>query len=112
MDIKKEENYWILEDNNKSLKEFAQFLENEAYNQFSDKNVVVNLLNQKQTTLEDIFNFLNLSNKHRSENHSFVLVTSAIDVDNVPEELLVVPTLREAGDIIQMEEIERDLGAF
>jgi hypothetical protein len=28
----------------------------------------------------------------------------------VPEELLVVPTLTEAEDIIQMEEIERDLG--
>ena len=33
-----------------------------------------------------------------------------VDADEVPEEIIVVPTLQEARDIIEMEEIERDLG--
>jgi len=31
-------------------------------------------------------------------------------MDEIPYEMIVVPTLQEAGDIIEMEEIERDLG--
>ena len=54
--------------------------------------------------------FLKLSNRHRKNKHSFVIANDAINIDRVPDELVVVPTLREAEDIIQMEEIERDLG--
>jgi len=38
------------------------------------------------------------------------LVCNAIDLDDTPEEIVVVPTLQEAFDIIEMEEMERDLG--
>ena len=37
-------------------------------------------------------------------------VNDAIEVDEVPFEMIVVPTIQEAGDIVEMEEIERDLG--
>jgi len=33
-----------------------------------------------------------------------------LSYDEVPEEISVVPTLQEAKDLIEMEEIERDLG--
>ena len=33
-----------------------------------------------------------------------------MNIDDIPEEMIVVPTLDEAGDIVEMEEIERDLG--
>ena len=32
------------------------------------------------------------------------------DLDQMPDEIVVVPTLHEAYDIIEMEDIERDLG--
>lgn len=41
---------------------------------------------------------------------SFVMVCDGIEFDQVPDELIVVPTFKEAEDIIEMEEIERDLG--
>ena len=50
-----------------------------------------------------------MSNTHRQNGHSFVIVTNNIDIDSTPEELIVVPTLIEAKDIIEMEEMERDL---
>ncbi|HAT63224.1 MAG TPA: ribonuclease Z, partial [Flavobacteriaceae bacterium] len=40
----------------------------------------------------------------------FVIVNNAINPDDIPDEMIVVPTLQEAADIIEMEEIERDLG--
>ena len=57
----------------------------------------------------DILEFLPISNKHRDTKKSFVLVTDKVSFDEVPEELSVVPTIQEAKDIIEMEEIERDL---
>ena len=57
-----------------------------------------------------INDFLLISKQHKSEKHSFVIVSSIIDIDATPEELTIVPTLQEAFDIIEMEEIERDLG--
>jgi hypothetical protein len=51
-----------------------------------------------------------LSKKHKKEKKSLVLVTDAIDFNAVPTTVTVVPTLLEAHDIIEMEEIERDLG--
>jgi len=37
------------------------------------------------------------------------LVSSAVALDDIPEEISMAPTLQEARDIIEMEEIERDL---
>lgn len=112
MKISKEENYWILEDEKNNAKDFAEFLSDQGYQQISNQNLVIDLLKYQDLSLEELLEFLALSNKHRAEKHSFVIVNKAISVDQAPEELLVVPTLGEAGDLIQMEEIERDLGAF
>jgi hypothetical protein len=52
---------------------------------------------------------LELSDAHRKTKKSFVLVTEKVSYDEVPDKICVVPTLQEAKDIIEMEEIERDL---
>jgi hypothetical protein len=82
----------------------------ETYHRLKSDNVVVNLTTINPITLEELIEFLRLSNKHRSQKLSFVIVTDKVDLDEVPDELVVVPTLQEAYDIIEMEEIERDLG--
>ncbi|MGB2088486.1 MAG: ribonuclease Z, partial [Psychroflexus salarius] len=74
-------------------------------------HLIVNLLNFKSDMqLNDLLNFLKLSNHYKSNKKSFVIVAPQIDVHQVPEELAIVPTLNEAFDIIEMENIERDLG--
>ncbi len=74
-------------------------------------HLIVNLLNFKtDMQLNDLLNFLKLSNHYKSNKKSFVIVAPQIDVHQVPEELAIVPTLNEAFDIIEMENIERDLG--
>lgn len=70
--------------------------------------VVLNSLNGISEAL--ISEFLQLSNTHREAKHSFVIVSDKVDIDTVSEALIIVPTLQEAYDLIEMEEMERDLG--
>jgi hypothetical protein len=46
---------------------------------------------------------------HRKANKSFVLVTDKVSYDEIPDEISLVPTIQEAMDLIEMEDIERDL---
>ncbi len=80
------------------------------YERFKNDNVIVNLTSLNKIPLEHIVEFLQISKKHRKAKHSFVIVTDKVNLDDIPDEITVVPTLQEAYDIIEMEEIERDLG--
>jgi hypothetical protein len=92
--------------------ELSSFLENlnASYAKIEDDHLIINLFSFDKLTAGDVLEFLDLSNKHRAAEKSFVLVTEKVSYDEVPEEIVVVPTLQEALDIIEMEEIERDLG--
>lgn len=103
------DNYTLLRDEYDDIKNFAQFLAT-IFNQFDGKNIVVDLIQYNSARLSDLLLFLELSNAHRSTRHSFVIVNAALSIDDIPDELLVVPTLQEATDLIEMEDIERDLG--
>lgn len=80
------------------------------YERFKNDNVIVSLTSLNKIPLEHIVEFLHISKKHRKAKHSFVIVTDKVNLDDIPSEIIVVPTLQEAHDIIEMEEIERDLG--
>jgi len=79
------------------------------YDQIKGDNIIVNLFSVKDINQEAINDFLSLSKKHKTAKRSFVIVTDKISYDVAPEELSIVPTIQEAHDIIEMEEIERDL---
>lgn len=94
---------------NIALNEFLENL-NGGYEKISDDNIIVNLFSFSELSGGDILEFLELSNAHREAGKSFVIVTAKVTFEEVPDEIIVVPTLQEARDIIEMEEIERDLG--
>lgn len=79
------------------------------YPKFKNNNIIVALSYLNKLGLQDIVEFLELSNTHRATKHSFIIVTDKIDLNIVPDEIVVVPTIQEAYDIIEMEEMERDL---
>lgn len=80
------------------------------YPKFKSNNIIVSLTTLTKVSLSEIIEFLQLSNMHRASKQSFVIVTDKINLDEVPDEIVVVPTIQEAYDIIEMEEMERDLG--
>jgi len=110
MKVSKHKTFQLIEDEKDDILDFATFLEYIIPKEFSKDNVVVNLTKYESLTLTEILFFLNVSNTQRAKKKSFILISESLDPDAIPEELIVVPTLQEAEDIIEMEEIERDLG--
>lgn len=80
------------------------------YNAYNKSHLIINLSSLKPITLQDIIEFLRLSKNHRGDKKSFVIVSDKANLDEMPDEIVVVPTIQEAFDIIEMEDIERDLG--
>lgn len=80
------------------------------YPKFEKHNIIIKLTALEGIKTEYITEFLRLSNKHHKAKNSFVIVANNINIDDVPEEMTIVPTVQEAYDIIEMEDMERDLG--
>jgi len=90
----------------------ATFLD-KVTNQFAsykDSNLILDITHDKSMDIKAIKTFVDLAKKFKKGKKSFVLVAENIDFNDVPASLHVVPTLLEAHDLIEMEEIERDLG--
>ncbi|MFV7234913.1 MULTISPECIES: ribonuclease Z [Flavobacterium] len=80
------------------------------YKTFEKHNLIIDLLFYKDLSTSNIKLFLPLSKQHKKSKKSFVIVASDFDYNAVPDKLTVVPSILEAHDIIEMEEIERELG--
>jgi hypothetical protein len=102
-------NLSVITQENASIKELLEKIQ-ESHSKIKNDNIIVNLTSLNKIYLEDVLEFLEFSNSHRKSKHSFVIVCNQLDSDEVPEELMMVPTLQEAHDIVEMEEMERDLG--
>ncbi|MGC1632603.1 MAG: ribonuclease Z [Gelidibacter sp.] len=105
----KDNNTTLITQEKSTIIELVKKLE-ATYPKFKNDNVIINLSILNKVNLADIVEFLDISNRHRHAKHSFVIVTDQVDLDDLPDEIAVVPTLKEAYDVIQMEEMERDLG--
>ncbi|MDT0557663.1 ribonuclease Z [Ichthyenterobacterium sp. W332] len=105
----KDGNITIIRQEKASVKTLVNNIE-QVYDTYKNDHIIVNLSSLDVITLEDIVEFLRISNTHRGDKKSFVVVTNKANFDMMPDEICVVPTLQEAHDIIDMEEMERDLG--
>ena len=80
------------------------------YKSFSSLNIIVDLSPMKSALSKHINKFVELASRHKEiSDKSFVIVTGQIALKLLPDVLNVVPTLHEALDTIEIEEIERDL---
>lgn len=81
------------------------------YKNFHDKNIILVLTELKYVNGKDIKEFRELANFHKTNaQKSFVFVTGPLSLKSLPDDLITVPTINEAFDTIEIEEIERDLG--
>lgn|SRR5690606_4287685 len=107
MKVKERGNIVVIKKSSESIEEFSQKI-SDQYHSFIQKNIVIDLTDTEVKPSILVF-FEELAQHHISQKKSFVIVAD-IDFDEVDDAMIVVPTLQEAFDIIQMEEIERDLG--
>lgn len=99
----------ILIDEEGDFQNYLDYLKEEDRNLVND-NLIVDLSGVGEIETSTLLRILPFSDWFKKKKNSFVVITSAVDIMEIPENLSVVPTLGEAEDLIQMEEIERDLG--
>tara|TARA_R110000787_G_scaffold60220_6_gene136551 strand:+ start:1203 stop:1538 length:336 start_codon:yes stop_codon:yes gene_type:complete len=110
MKINAHDNFVVVKEKSNDLENFVFLLNPLLSSQLKDKNLIIDLLTYKSLSLKDLLLFQNISDTHKEANQSFVIVNDTINANELPEEMMVVPTLQEAEDMIEMEEIERELG--
>lgn len=108
MIFNKEGSTTIITQEKTTIVEFIKGVQ-DKYDTLKNDNIIINLFSLKDISPDDINEFLLLSRKHKTEKRSFVIVTDKIAYDECSEEITLVPSLQEAYDLVEMEEIERDL---
>ncbi len=99
----------IIKNTQGSTAEFLQKLSHE-FSTFQKQNLILDLTHDKDLTMDGIKLFSDLIKSHKKVKKSMVLVSDRVDFNSVPKSIIVVPTILEAHDLIEMDEIERDLG--
>ncbi len=82
----------------------------EKYHIFKDNNLILDFSENLSIDLKEILLFSHINNSHKENKKSFVIVNDNKEIDKLPDELIIVPTLEEAEDVVELEDIERDLG--
>ena len=80
------------------------------YKSFENWNLIVDVSSDTSLKGRELSQFAPLAKLHKKNKKSFVVVASDIDFGAVPASVTAVPTIGEAHDLIEMDEIERDLG--
>ncbi|MGY0407656.1 MAG: hypothetical protein ACWIPJ_04785 [Polaribacter sp.] len=109
MRIERKTNYTLISSDENSFEEFYtvflqkkdDFKKNHIVLQFSDN---ISVANQK------ILLLLDLSKQKKEDGRSFIIVYKNVNVNDFPENLIIVSTLTEAEDVLEIEELERELG--
>ena len=96
----------IITQDKTSITEFSTKL-SVLHERFKDVDIIVHL---KNATPESMSSLISLSDTHCLLNYSFVVVSTQLHQDDFEDNFSVVPTLQEAHDYIEMEQMERDLG--
>ena len=80
------------------------------YKTFEKHNIIIDIRMYDNLSVKEINSFLPLSKIHKKAKKSFIIVTSVLDFNAISDKIAIVRSMLEAHDIIEMEEIERDLG--
>ena len=98
-----------IKDTQNNVEAFVGKIMNE-YHVFQNQNLILDVSHNKTLTIADLVHFKELVKTHTKAKKSMIIVCDAIDFNKVPTYLNVVPSVLEAHDMIEMDEIERDLG--
>lgn len=109
MDIQKNNKHTLITlKKNTKTDFFVEF--QKKYSTFENDHLIVDLLKMDSFTKKEIDVLIDYGQQKSKNGTSFVVVSKKLDAGNLEGILNVTPTIAEAIDILEMEEIERDLG--
>ncbi len=109
MEIAHDKNHILITATEKTFKEFYSTFVHQNLHEVS-KHKIIKFPENIDITTSDVSLFLPVANTHKQSGISFVVICNGIAIDEIPDEINVVPSLIEAEDLLEMEAIERDLG--
>lgn len=109
MKITKTDKYTLIKPNTESVAEFLKKLKSEEKS-IKDDNLILDISEKFNTDFLNLSVFLPLNEQHKQNGTSFVIVFMKAFEEDLLDELDIVPTLMEAIDVIEMDNISRDLG--
>lgn len=109
MKVHQKGNITIIKDSNSDLETFVYNLTNQ-FKTLESQNLIIDISSYRGLNAKSVNIFLSLAKQYKKAKKSFVLVLEDLDFNKVSASINVVPSVQEAYDIIEMEEIERDLG--
>ncbi len=111
MHIVKNKKYTLITPDENTIQAFYDaFTEKLAL--INNEHLIIDFSEKFNINLKGILLFLNIASNYRINGTSFVIISSGINIDDIPDEINVAPTLIEAIDILEMDIIERDLMNF
>ncbi|WP_405605489.1 hypothetical protein [Polaribacter sp. Asnod1-A03] len=109
MQIEKKDTYTLITSDENSFSEFYNSFLIEEKNR-TKEHLIVQISNNINISIENFLLFLEIAQEKKGNGASFVVINSNINIDDLPENLNITPTLQEAIDVIDMENMERELG--
>lgn len=110
MNITTQNNTSIIQFSPISIDEILEQITAEITN-LTQQNTIVDLSENQLVSAKNISGFLKIAQAYKKAKKSFVVVVASdFDFNHASDKINIVPSLQEAHDIIEMEEIERDLG--
>lgn len=109
MNIDKKEKYTIITPTENSFEDFFHAFSAEL-TALNSTHLFLNFLNSFSVNVAELEKFSNISENKKENGYSFVLIANSVEIDDFEDETLsVVPTIGEAEDVLEMDDIERDL---
>ncbi len=110
MIIEEKDGYTLI--SQKKTTSFEYFIKNfiKEHKELEKKNLILSLLEDQTFKSENFSVLLNCSQLHGNNGTTFVVICKNVDIDQFPESFNIVPTLTEAIDVLEMENIQRELG--
>ena len=109
--IEKKDNYSLLIPDEDNFEKFFQNFQRK-FNSLKNEHLLIHFSDKINISIKEIQLFLDIANEKRENGTSFVVIVNGIDIDDIQDEINIVPTLTEAIDILEMDIIERDLMDF
>lgn len=109
MRIQENSEYTLISATGDSFETFVNDFK-KKHSEYLKHHLIVELSDNINISVKDILVFLSYAQEHQNNGTSFVVICKDVDIDEIPETFNVVPTLVEAEDVLEMENIQRDLG--
>ncbi len=109
MKIEDKTSYILISSEENTFSTFMSIFEKEHFN-YEEKHLIIKISDKFNSSKENILLFLRYAYEHQKNGTSFVIVLKDVTIDDFPETFNITPTLVEAEDVIEMENIQRDLG--